>query len=355
MPTTIVKPGLSPKFLRVDPDDLLFDEQNPRFGGTKFKGNIQGSIQEHLFARPYFASELVDSFLQNGFIEYEPLIVRPALNNKWIIVEGNRRLAAIRHILNNPGKYPAEAIAKLRAIPVITFPDTPTGPDSNAIRVYLGVRHLFGFREWPPFSKARFLDSEIKREGLQKIVDEMRLAKDTIRRLVLPFRLLEKANVQLAPNEDFWVLAESLSSTGTKKFIELVTDPSDLEVKSFSKPKFSELIELLYGRKSAQSARDSSTKVITETREIKILAKVLESDKAYKVLQKTRSLDDAAIMVDTKAEGLKRLGRLAKTVPRVANQVTEGIKSNDAVALKAAASDFGKAANRFLGPKRLNA
>lgn len=342
----------APTFLRIAPEQLLFDPDNPRFGGLKFTVKEQEKIQDYLFGRPNFASELVDSFIENGFIEYEPLVVRP-VNNKLMIVEGNRRLAALKHIRSNPDLYPEAAVKRLDEVPVIVFPDSANNSNKNEIRVYLGVRHLFGFRDWPPYSKALFLDTEIKRSGLETIVKEMRLAKDTVRRLVLPYRLLNQANVQLGPNDDFWVLAEALSSTGTKNFISLIFDSSTLAIASFNRAKFLELIDLLYGKKSsAKDNRDSSTKVISETREVKLLAKVLESEKAYKVLSKTRSLDDAAILVDTKAEGLKRLSRLAKTVPRVAAQVTEGIKTTEAAAVKTTASDFSKATTKFLGPKR---
>jgi ParB-like nuclease domain len=343
----------APTFLRVAPEQLLFDPDNPRFGGSKFTIKEQDKIEDYLIGRPNFASELVDSFIENGFIEYEPLVVRP-VNDKWMIVEGNRRLAALKHIRRNPGQYSPEAVKRLDLVPVIVFPDSANkSSNKNEIRVYLGVRHLFGFREWPPYSKALFLDTEIKRSGLETIVKEMRLAKDTVRRLVLPFRLLNQASVQLGPNDDFWVLAEALSSTGTKNFISLIFDSSTLTIGSFNRTKFLELIDLLYGKKpSAKDHRDASTKVISETREVKLLAKVLESEKAYKVLSKTRNLDDAAILVDTKAEGLKRLSRLAKTVPRVAAQVTEGIKTIEAAAVKTTASDFSKATTKFLGPKR---
>ena len=143
----------------VSPDDLEFDPENPRFGGLLATKN-QDELQAAIFGDPYFASELVDSLLENGFIEYEPLIVRRE-GNRHIVVEGNRRLAAVRHIRSNLSKYP-NAKSNLDRIPVLLFPGTRDDVLENTMRVYLGVRHLLGFREWPPVSKAIFLTAKAR-------------------------------------------------------------------------------------------------------------------------------------------------------------------------------------------------
>src|SRR5580692_11451714 len=58
----------------VHPDKLEFDPENPRFGGL-LTGKSQEELQLAIFGEPYYASELVDSLLENGFIDYEPLVV----------------------------------------------------------------------------------------------------------------------------------------------------------------------------------------------------------------------------------------------------------------------------------------
>ena len=92
----------------VDPDLLDFDPSNPRFGGL-MSGYKQPAIQRALFSEPYYASELVDSLLANGFIDYEPLVVKRK-GTRFTVVEGNRRLAAIKEIRENPSKYKVRII-----------------------------------------------------------------------------------------------------------------------------------------------------------------------------------------------------------------------------------------------------
>ena len=194
------------KLQRVSPDLLDFDPSNPRFAGS-LNNRKQEEIQKELFGEPYYASALVDSLVENGFIDYEPLVVRRS-GNRFVVVEGNRRLAAIREIRANLNKYPNRK-SDLDNIPVLVFPDKPDGQHQEEIRVYLGVRHLLGFREWPSFSKAQFLENERKVEGgLDRILKEISNDKTAGTSLLVPYRLLNKAGEKLPKGEDFWILGK---------------------------------------------------------------------------------------------------------------------------------------------------
>ena len=93
-----------------------------RFAGL-LPSKKQEDIQKELFGEPYYASELVDSLVENGFIDYEPLVVKRS-GSRYTVVEGNRRLAAIKEIRSNPAKYTGR-VSDLDSIPVLVFPETP--------------------------------------------------------------------------------------------------------------------------------------------------------------------------------------------------------------------------------------
>ena len=63
------------EFVYLSTKQLRFDPNNPRFGG-ELGHKTEDQIEELLLGKPYYASELTDSFLENGFIDYEPLVVR---------------------------------------------------------------------------------------------------------------------------------------------------------------------------------------------------------------------------------------------------------------------------------------
>ena len=177
----------------VDQDLLDFDPTNPRFGGL-MENRSQPEIQEELIKEPYYALELVDSLLKNGFIDYEPLVVKRN-GKRFTVVEGNRRLAAIREILTNKDRYEGR-ITDLEKIPTLVFPEKPDDEQRNEMRVYLGVRHLLGFREWPSLSKAQFLERESKADGgLERVLKELHLKKGQAGRFLIPYRLLRNTRL----------------------------------------------------------------------------------------------------------------------------------------------------------------
>jgi hypothetical protein len=275
-------------------------------------GCDQEQIQKALVEAPYYASELVDSLLKNGFIDYEPLVVKRVTSTTYAVVEGNRRLAAIREILAHPDLYVGKT-EDLKHIPALVFPDKPDDQQRDEMRVYLGVRHLLGFREWPPLSKALFLERESREPGgLEKVFKETQLKKREARRFLIPYRLLQNAGVDLPDGADYWMLGEALGRTGITKFIQLEVDSKTLEVRGYSKRNLGLLLDDLYGPKRKEGGRDSSMRVVDDTRDLSRLGKVLGSEKATAALRSGQTLEEAEIYVDSREESIQRLSKVTK-------------------------------------------
>lgn len=299
------------EFTKVAVEDLYFDTENPRFGGAQ-KRSTQEQIQELLFRPPHSANLLVDSFVENGFIEYEPLVVRQE-GQKFIVIEGNRRLSAVKHIHSNPAQYPREIRSRLERIPVLVFKTRVNAATKSEILTYLGVRHLVGYKEWPAEAKAVFLDQNIKKKSdLNRIIQEFAIRKQDVSRYLVPYRIKKAAQNlidEYAPSEEqtFWMLGEALSRSGIKDYLELVIDPDDLTVKSFNKDKFRNLLEFLYGASDTDRKGRTKSAKITETRQLTRLANVLASKKASKKLEEGSTLDEAELYVQTAVETIEEL------------------------------------------------
>jgi ParB-like nuclease domain len=301
-----------PEFTYLSPEKLRFDPTNPRFGGAG-RHKKQDEIQAILEHAPHFARELVDSFLENGFIDYEPLVVRRE-EDYFVVVEGNRRLAAVRHILANRAEYEQKStrIADLLEIPVLVFPGASGPQGEKEQRVYLGVRHLFGFREWPAESKAQFLDAHIRTKvDLERTMRELNIKKAEIRRYLVPYRLRKEAKALWEPyrNQDFWVLGEGLSRTGIKEYVQIDVDSESLKINGFNEKKLKNLLHFIYG---IPEAGKLTNRLIRETRDLSILSQMLHSKQAAATLEKGRPLDEAALLIESREESLSRLGRLVK-------------------------------------------
>jgi hypothetical protein len=289
---------------------------------------------------------LVDSFVENGYIDYEPLVVKRK-KNTFVVVEGNRRFAAIREIRSRPDKYQGRK-SDLENIPALVFPDKPDRQQQNEMRVYLGVRHLLGFREWPPISKAVFLERESKTPGgLGRVIQETRLTRAQVRRFLVPYRLLQRAGITLPKGEDFWVLGEALQRAGIKKFLQLEVDSKTLDITGYDKKNLTLLLNDLYGPKKG-AERDAGARVVVDTRDLSRLSRVLDSDKASAVLYTGKSLGEAKIYVDTREESLSRLQKVTKELALLLKKLLPGAKDPEGARLLQLFKQFETAVKGFI-------
>jgi hypothetical protein len=334
------------KLDRVSPDLLEFDPENPRFGGEG-KEKTQQEIADMLLEEPHLASQLVDSLVENGFIDYEPLVVRKKgeKSDKYVVIEGNRRLAAVKYLRQHLTEHP-ERKSDIEAVPVLIFTAKQTTEEKKHVRAYLGVRHLLGIREWPPLSKAQFLEREAKAVGsLDTVLKEVRLTKGQARRFLVPYRLLKKAKKDMPRGDEFWVLAEALNRAGVKDYLELETNDA-LEVMDYNKLRLTQVLDDLYGPVSPDTRkRIAARRKVAETRHLSLYASVLASEKARSALHGGKELGEAAIYVDTKEQSLERLVRLVAQLKQVVQKIAASAKGK---ALRQAVYDLEEEVKAFV-------
>jgi hypothetical protein len=313
--TTEGAPPPKPKYKPVRVSLLDFDATNPRFGGGTHTLS-QDELQHLLEKAPHYARELVPSLVENGFIAYEPIVVKEH-DGRYVVIEGNRRLAAVRYILKSPNTS-EETRDRFHRIPALVFPGLASArTQDDAIRMYLGVHHLFGFREWPPESKAKFLDQNIKsKKDLQKISREIGIPVAEFERYLIPYRLRKHAHKSMGSIalKDFWTLAEAMNRVDIKEYVRLETDSKTLDIENYDPQKLRFLLGFLYGTEGIQRR-------ITETRQIKFLAKVLGSKKASEALERGSTLEEAQLYVQpkqkTSADLADKLENLLKRIRKL--------------------------------------
>lgn len=172
----------------IDPSCLLLDPHNlrllERLGETYKDLNVklfgQPSIQDKLFEivnrEPRFdIASLSASIANNGFLKHERLIVAKYDGDKFLVLEGNRRVTAVRRLINDPGTYDnlrPQVKETLRTLPCFVL----EGPviDGNveqleayrrASEIYIGMRHLMGAKSWEPASRYEFQSRLIFEDG----------------------------------------------------------------------------------------------------------------------------------------------------------------------------------------------
>lgn len=144
----------------VKVEDLLLDPENPRLPESVIR--TQQSMLDYI-AETTSIEELMEAISENDYFPGEPLIVIPSLEdeNKFIVVEGNRRLTALR-LLTDPQSC-SEPGLRMRSISKDAAHRPDKVPvicrqDRQEVLPYLGYRHITGVKAWDPLAKARYIE-----------------------------------------------------------------------------------------------------------------------------------------------------------------------------------------------------
>jgi hypothetical protein len=140
--------------------DLKLDLYNPRMPKSK-QGKDEKSVIEYMLLEAS-TLELMLAIGENDFFAGELLLVVPDAQEqgKYIVVEGNRRLTAVK-LLNNPELATVKKLAIKDIVEEAKFKPTELPclifEAKNDILKYLGFRHITGIKSWRLLEKARYL------------------------------------------------------------------------------------------------------------------------------------------------------------------------------------------------------
>jgi hypothetical protein len=175
----------------VNLDELLLDPNNPRFSlyHKHFVPEQQAEEKQEIILKKMVESsnfsvdELIDSIKSKGFIPAGKIFVKK-VGNKYLVIEGNRRISAAKSLLikHNGGKeadiLDEEVYKSLLKIQVNDL----TGKSENEIRQLVALIHLGGFKEWKPlpasFSIYREYMRELSLTGVKKESEQDKFAKN---------------------------------------------------------------------------------------------------------------------------------------------------------------------------------
>ena len=162
---------------QVKLDDLLIDPNNPRFADiSDEKLNVPQSrfsdpeIQKHAYDKmmnPSFdVVSLANSIEIVGFLQVDNIVAKKLDDSKYVVVEGNRRVTALKYITNQfklgQSILTAEFIDKLSLIDVLVV-DNSEDDAENVGKIIQGIRNVSGIKEWAAYQKAQFIDDMISK------------------------------------------------------------------------------------------------------------------------------------------------------------------------------------------------
>ena len=312
MSSEITKPSDVPieETCPVSVEWLVLDRKNPRL-----VGNDPNASDEAIIAQLFKSEELgelLQSIAANGYLDIEPLIVMEK-DGALVVLEGNRRLAAIR-LFREPDLI--ESIFDQERVriklPTITDDAQATFEEVSVYRVaerddarsFIGFKHINGAAKWDSYAKGKFAADWYRSGGvsLEQIAERIGDAHATIKRMVNAIYVLEQAESsdifhitdRVNPKFNFSHLYTALSRAPYMEFLGLDAawaryDPEPNPVPKAKVNNLREVLTWIYGSKED----DAAPVVLSQNPDIKRLGEVLLNAEGLNVLRSSGNLSEA--------------------------------------------------------------
>jgi len=303
----------------VNINDINLDLENPRVplsirkqDSAKSSDEVNKDILEYLI-KTGSLTELMLSIGENGFFSGEALLLinDPKNKDKYIVVEGNRRVSALK-LLHNP-ELATVSVNKIKEASEL-FEEPPSQipsiifQDRDEILKYLGYRHITGIKNWKALEKARYMNTmyqKIKKPEMQDSAVYQEIAKSIgsqrsyVKRILEAFELysyIEEKDFFSIPglndqNFHFVNLSDSLNRENIAQFLRENDGRTD---DTFNKDNLKEWTEWIFKENAEGGTRLKGT-----SSDLKDLDLVLSNPKALKLFRaKEASLSQSVFLAE---------------------------------------------------------
>jgi hypothetical protein len=292
---------------KIPIEQLWLDEENPRLRSMGV-GNSQQELLKALYTN-MSVDEVAMSIAANGYFDEEPLFVvedspaRKGTKKSYTVVEGNRRLAAVKLLTSDDLRKVCKAsdlpdlttpqVRALQAIPCVIY------PERRELWQYLGFRHINGVKPWDAYSKALYVAEvhEKYKVPLDEIASDIGDRHTTVRRLYRGLTVLRQAEKSGFSREDIakhrFFFSHLYTAVDQPEFQEFLSIDADRHkttpVPTAKKADLIEFMTWLYGSK----ARGLPPVVQTQNPDLNLLREVIGNPPALAALRRGASISRA--------------------------------------------------------------
>ncbi len=283
-------------------DDLYLDPLNPRLGRHNTGKNVTQQTILKLM-RDWTLDELAVSYLESGgFWAHEALLIAEESlygKKRKVVIEGNRRLAALMYLRDAINKAPANRTwkdiaqgAKPNAKLFTKIPYIKVG-SRKELESFLGFRHVTGIKQWNPAEKAEYIAKLIDERKLSYVQVMRKIGSKTpsVRQNYISYRmLLQVQDLDTIPldlvEERFSVMYLSLRTKGVQKYlnVDILADP-----RTAKKPIPRSRLAALENFAGWLFGTDEKLPLISDSRQIDDFGRALLSKKATDYLERNES------------------------------------------------------------------
>ena len=291
--------------------DLHIDVNNPRVPEEDFSSETEAI--KYLVDNAD-VNELVQSIGRSGWLDFEPLIVLEPGN---FVIEGNRRLAALRLIADEGlrtevrFRLPAdvEGVELPQRVRVIFVESRADARD------FIGFKHINGAFKWDSFAKAKYAAEWLAEDttvSVKNVSERLGDSHNTVLRLVNGYRVLRQAERLGFSTRDttaprgfsFSHLYTALPSPAVRQFLGITAGGTDLlsdhPVPESHQQSLLQYLTWLYGQLG-----QGKHVIQSQNPDLGRLTRVLSNKAALGMLQSTNSLPEAFDMVEDKGKAFQ--------------------------------------------------
>lgn len=329
----------------VNIDRLVLDKSNPRLFSSK-KPTTQEQVFKLLWSEMAI-DELVYSIAANGYWVEEPLFVIPEVrgqnpedpNTKLVVIEGNRRLAAVILLRDQrlqerikATKIPQLTKAQRQALEFLPVSVYKTRKELWA---FLAFRHINSPQPWDAYSKASYVVQVHEDFGIaiETIANRIGDKHSTVSRFIRGYRVLQQA-------EDLGLFLQTDRATNRFYFSHLYAAVSYPEFQKFlsiegKKPEMRnpvpkskhgnlrELLVWLYGNKREQKP----SLIASQNPDLNILREVISNPNSLDALRADVPLYRAhEIGIGDESRFKEAISRAIENLRQAKQSVTLGYK-----------------------------
>jgi hypothetical protein len=254
---------------QMDSSRLMLDPNNPRLSlewnaGQHYSGSqlcskdVQDQVYQSVLAGKHRVSRLILSISQKGFVPgSQPMIVKRIGNSSdYLVLEGNRRTAAIRSLLVNKHELRPGISQSIRKIPVEVFEYVKNSQhdEDEVVDVLLGTIHIEGPQEWGAMEKAYYVYRGYARELVRMrkrktftydtavaraVGEHYSISANAVKKTLGIYRVFQQLRNQKydVNADDYSLIDMALSSAVAKEFFEY--DTGSLRMNSVGLEQFS--------------------------------------------------------------------------------------------------------------------
>lgn len=291
-------------------------------------------------------TDLINSFKANGFLEVDVIQVKDLGENKYLVLEGNRRVTALKALQEDYEKSFDIGLLDSAIFKKVPF-EIHNNEEIEKHLIIMGLKHIGGNKKWPVINQAQliydylkpFLNSGKKKysEGEKKLCDSLGIMKVKLKTSQRAYHLIldyKKSDYGDQFESDKYSIFEEIIKRPTIKEWLDWDDSQYVAKNKINKERLFSWISMADAtsddNENGDVNPDKSEPIITKSIEIRDLAKFIDNEEALTIMEETNSVAQGLVEsgVITSEGYKKKISEIKKSIEEL-NRLKSLLSSDD--------------------------